>query len=281
MTIRDEAFEGLPLSVPVIDAHTHLLGYYYTGWYSAFQETSDVIALMGHLGIDAIVTAPHSLILGDSRATNKAAHDAAVTFPGRVYGYIFIYPGDDMDTVREIIARYAPDPCFVGFKFLPGYHGPLTAPAYEYAMDYAAEHQCPVLTHLWGESPGARDIARIAGQRPDLKLLAAHQGGGSADCTDAIAEVMRDHPNVSMEICGSLFNTYSLEEMVDLVGDDRIIYGSDLINLDPRYDLGQVVFSTLPDTSKRKILAGNFLRQLEGSALGRITLTARQSAAPP
>ncbi|HEY3416286.1 MAG TPA: amidohydrolase family protein [Armatimonadota bacterium] len=272
MSIRDDAFAGRPIPIPVIDAHTHLLGYYLNGWYSAIQTTEDVIALMDHLGIDAIVTAPHSLVYGDAEATNAAAATAIAAFPGRVYGYIFVYPLDDLDAVRENIARYAAHPGFVGFKFLPGYHGSLEAPAYAYAMDFAVEHGCPVLTHLWSGSPGAREVDAIASARPELKLIAAHQGGGNADCTDALAAVMRDHPHVLLELCGSLYNHYALEDLVNLVGDERIIYGSDLINLDPRYDFGQVVFSTLPDTSKRKILAENFLRLLDGSALGKITM---------
>jgi predicted TIM-barrel fold metal-dependent hydrolase len=272
MSIRDDAFAGRPITVPIIDAHTHLLGYYLNGWYTAFQETATVITLMDHLGIDAIVTAPHTLVSGDAEATNEATIAAAAEYPGRIYGYIFVYPHDDLAIVRKIIARYAAHPSFVGFKLLPGYHGSLLAPAYAYALDFAAEHGCPVLTHLWGSSPGAAEVEAIVQTRPALKLLAAHQGGGSADCTDALVAVMREHPHVTMELCGSLYNHYALENLVEMVGDERIVYGSDLINLDPRYDFGQVVFSTLPDESKSKILAGNFLRLLEGSALGSIAI---------
>jgi hypothetical protein len=274
MSIRDDAFAGRAIDVPVIDAHTHILGYYLNGWYSAIQSTEEVIALMDRLGIDAIVTAPHSLIHGDAAATNASAEAAVAAFPGRIYGYIFVYPGDDLAVIRQSIDRYAANPGFVGFKFLPGYHGPLNVPGYSYAMDFAVANRCPVLVHLWGNNPGASDVAEAVRSRPELKFIAAHQGGGSKECSDELAAVMRDYPNVTMETCGSMFNRYCLEDLVALVGDERIVYGSDLINLDPRYDFGQVVFSTLPDESKRKVLAGNFLRLLDGSALGQIAIAA-------
>ena len=62
------------------------------------------------------------------------------------------------------------------------------------------------------------------------------------------------------------------EEIVDLAGEDRVIYGSDLINIDPRFDFGRVVFSALDDRIKRKILADNFLNLLKGSNMGQICL---------
>jgi predicted TIM-barrel fold metal-dependent hydrolase len=58
--------------------------------------------------------------------------------------------------------------------------------------------------------------------------------------------------------------------LVAIAGEDRVIYGSDLINLDPRYDFGRVVFSPLPDGVKRKILSGNFLSLLRDSGMGGI-----------
>lgn len=272
MGIRDEAFAGQPISVPIIDAHTHLLGYYYNGWYQAFNSHQAVIALMDHLGIDCIVTAPHALIAGDMALANRVADEAATAYPGRIYGYITICPQDGLPAVKAEVARYAGNRHFLGFKFLPGYHGPLACPEYDYALDFAAEAGCPVLSHIWGDAPALNEVERAAKQNPRLKLLMAHQGGGSAPMTEAYAALMRDYPNLFMELCGMLYNTCTMEEYVTLAGEDRVIYGSDMVNLDPRYDFGQVVLSPLPDEIKQKILAGNYLRLLEGSQLGRIEL---------
>ena len=63
-----------------------------------------------------------------------------------------------------------------------------------------------------------------------------------------------------------------MEAIVDLIGEDKIIFGTDAINLDPKYELGKVAFSTLSDTVKEKIFARNYLKILENSQLGKIEL---------
>lgn len=260
----------MPVSVPVIDAHTHILEYFHLGWYQSFTTNPEIIALMDHIGIDCIVTAPHSLILGGMEYTNRIAAEAAEEYPGRIYGYISVIPGEGLGAVKAILNRYVKNDRFVGLKLLPGYHGPLACAEYDYALDFAAETACPVLCHIWGNSPSMEEVERAVKARPGLKLIMAHQGGGYAECTDAYVELMSVYPNLYMDICGSLYNRYSMEEMVELAGEDRVIYGSDLINLDPRYDLGRVVFSILDDRVKRKLLAENFLKIIEDSQMGHI-----------
>jgi len=272
MQIVDEAFNGMPITAPVIDAHTHILEYYHSGWYQSFTTNKDIIAVMDHIGIDCIVTAPHSLILGDMEYTNKIAAEATEEYPGRIFAYISIIPHEGIEAVKAALYKYSKNERFIGLKFLPGYHGFLAGIEYDYALDFAAEIGCPVLCHIWENSPSLLDVERAAKSRPDLKLMMAHQGGGNADCSDAYAKLMSIYPNLYMEICGSLFNQYSMEQLVELASEDRVIYGSDLINLDPRYDFGRVVFSTLDDRIKKKILAENFLHLISGSKMGHICL---------
>jgi len=272
VTIRDQAFAGQPIDVPVIDAHSHILGYCAFGWYQSIRSTKDVVALMDCLGIDCIVTAPHNMIYGNMEAANRTTADAAEEFPGRIYGYICLRPQQGLDEVRKTLETWSKNKWFVGLKFLAGYHGPLVCPEYDYAMDFAADVGCPVLTHTWANNPSMADIERAVKRRPDLKLLVAHQGGGDAGMTDQFVKLMKTYPNLSMEICGSLFNPYSMEDLVEMSGEDRVIYGSDLINLDPRFDFGKVIFSTLNDTIKKKILAENYLNLFKGSSMGSISL---------
>lgn len=272
MTIRDEAFLGRPVSAFVVDAHTHITPYYMSGWYQTPRETANaaVVASLDRLGIDKIVTAPHMLVMGMMRQANEATAKAACDFPGRIYGYIAVCPGEGLDAVRSELMKYGDDPRFVGLKFLPGYHGSLLQREYQYAADFAHEKSCPVLVHTWGGSPPLAEAEETARKRPGMKLMCAHQGGGSAELSRRLAEIMKDVPNLYMEICGSLVNPLGVEDLVALAGEDRVIYGSDLINLDVRYDFGRVVFSPLPDAQKQKLLSGNFLSLLQTSQMGRI-----------
>jgi len=272
MTIRECAFEGKPVPCFVVDAHTHMGPSYRTGWYQTPDETrmSAVIAVMERLGIDCIVNAPHYITTGGMAATNAEAAGEAADFPGKVYAYIAICPSAGIDVVKAELKKYRGDPRFLGLKMLGGYHGPYTQSEYLYAFDFADEVSCPVLLHTWYNSPPLKEIAGICESRRNMKILCAHQGGGSAAHTRELASIMKDIPNITMEICGSLGNTLTIEEMTELVGEDRIVYGSDMIDLDARYDFGRVVLSTLSDEVKQKILGKNFLRLLEGSSMGKI-----------
>ena len=272
MTIRECAFEGKPVPCFVVDAHTHMGPSYHGGWYQTPEETrlTAVMALMERLGIDCIVNASHFIVTGGMAAANEEAAVAVAEFPGKVYGYISICPSCGIDAVRSELEKYKTHPQFLGLKLLGGYHGPYTQPEFIYAFDFANEMSCPVLLHTWCNDPPLTEIAGICESRRRMQILCAHQGGGDASLTKELASIMKDVPNITMEICGSLSNTLSIEEMTELTGEDRIVYGSDMVDLDPRYDFGRVVMSTLPDEVKCKILSGNYLRLLENSSMGRI-----------
>lgn len=272
MTIREQAFAGLPLDIPVIDAHTHIHCYYEKGWHQNpdFTSMESFIQQQDVLGINCSVTSPHALVDGMTELTNRQAAEAAERFPGRVYGYINVAPFDGMDICKKNIETYAKNPAFVGFKLLGGYHGDYTEPEYTYAMDFANEAGCPVLCHTWSNKPALSIMVAAVEKRPGMKLLMAHQGGGSKLCTQQAAPFVREIPNLYMELCGSLYNPLSFADIAQLVGTDKMIFGTDSINLDVRFDFGRLAFSDLSDADKRKIFAGNFLRILETSQMGKI-----------
>lgn len=274
MTIRDEAFAGLPLSCPVIDAHTHMGPYHMSGWHQKYDRTDTGLVLddIARLGIDCIVTAPHVMVQERMAEANAMATEMAIKYPGKVYGYISIVPPCGMDAVKKELETYRDNRAFLGLKFLTGYHGDLLQPEYEYAMDFADEMGCPVLCHEYGNIPDRKEFVQALKTRHNMKLLIAHQGGGFAVDTRACAPIIRDHENAYMEICGSLDNQLPLEVIVDLVGEDKVIFGTDAINLDPKYELSKVAFSSLTDSAKEKIFAANYLRVLQYSQMGTITI---------
>jgi predicted TIM-barrel fold metal-dependent hydrolase len=139
-------------------------------------------------------------------------------------------------------------------------------------MDFADVMGCPVLGHEYGNIPDRQEFPEALKARHNMKLLIAHQGGAFAADTRACAPIIRNHENAYMEICGSLDNQLPMEVMAELVGEDKLIFGTDMISLDPKYDLGKIAFSQLPDSAKEKIFAGNFLNTLQDSQMGKIVL---------
>ena len=274
MTICDQAFAGLPLSCPVIDAHTHIGPYHMSGWHQKYDrvDTGLVLEDLTRLGIDRIVTAPHPMVQERMGEANRMAAEMAAQYPGKVYGYISIVPSCGMDAVKKELETYRENTAFLGIKFLTGYHGDLLQPEYEYAMDFADEMGCPVLCHEYGNIPDRKEFVEALKTRHNMKLLIAHQGGGFAADTRACAPIIRDHENAYMEICGSLDNALPVEAIADMAGEDKVIFGTDAINLDPKYELGKVAFASLTDDAKKKIFAENYLKVLQYSQMGKIHL---------
>lgn len=276
MTIREQAFAGKPISCPVIDAHTHISSSHFDGWHQKYDriDTRSILEDLDRLGIDCIVTAPHPLLTERMEEANEMAAAAALEYPGKVYGYISVVPNCGMEAVKEQIAKYSKNPAFVGLKFLSGshYHGKLERAEYQYAMDFAEEVACPVLCHVYANVPAYEEFCAAVENRHRMKLIIAHQGGGFAKYTRITAPLIRGCDNAFLEICGSLDNQLPMEAMVELAGEDKVIFGTDAINLDPKYEIGKVALSPLSDDVKKKIFAENYLRLLEDSQMGKILL---------
>ena len=171
----------------IIDAHTHLGSCCERGWHQKYDRIDDasVVEDFTGIGIETIVTAPYVLTQGRMQEANRIALRAANEFPGKIYGYITIIPFCGIDEVKSEIKKYIADSHFVGFKFLTGYHGEILQPEYEYAMDVANEMKCPVLVHEWGDIPKRSGIETAIKKRHNLKMVIAHQGGGSEEDTKA------------------------------------------------------------------------------------------------
>lgn len=272
MSIRDLAFEGKPIPSFIIDAHTHIGPYFKSGWHQNPDYTSldSMIRVYDRLGINCFVTAPHLITDSMTVQANEAALEAAKRYPGRAYCYISVAPFEGMDVLKKNLDRFGKEPAFVGLKFLGGYNGTYTEDVYRYAADFAQETACPILCHTWGSSSFLNTMREMAETHPEASIIAAHQGGGSADMTEFAASFMPDVPNFYLELCGSLYNPLCLDDIVGMVGEDRVIFGTDAINLDPKFDFGRVAFSPLEDSIKEKIFSGNYLRLIEKSRMGRI-----------
>lgn len=272
MTIREEAFAGLPISCPVIDSHTHIGPYHLSGWHEKYDrtDTASVLEDLARLGIDCIVTAPHPLVQERMAEANQIAAQAAEAFPGKVYGYISVIPPCGLEEVKQELRKYEKNPAFIGLKFLSGYHGSLLQKEYAYAMDFADEMGCPVLCHIYANVPDKNEFPQALKTRHNMQLIVAHQGGAFASETRSCAPIIRDHENAYMELCGSLDNSLGVEQIVALVGEDKVIFGTDAINLDPKYELGKVALSPISDEAKIKIFAGNYLKLLQNSQMGHI-----------
>ena len=110
-------------------------------------------------------------------------------------------------------------------------------------------------------------LKKTGGRNNSGRLTTRHQGGGHKGETAFFLKVMKDYPNLYLDTCGSIANAMSIWDMALEAGEDRLVYGSDILYMEPRYELGKIVFSGMPEELMRKIFAENYLKLLEGSVV--------------
>ncbi len=88
-----------------------------------------------------------------------------------------------------------------------------------------------------------------------------HSGNTAEPRREAIAAA-RACPNVYLETCSTFRTPGVIEELVDGVGVDRVLFGSDMPLMDPRSQIGKIITARISDEAKQKILGGNAGRLL-------------------
>jgi predicted TIM-barrel fold metal-dependent hydrolase len=131
---------------------------------------------------------------------------------------------------------------------------------YQAAFAYAGEHAIPILSHEWG-NPGF--LEELSGRYPQIDFIIAHTGFWNGRSDFQYAGVLRQRANVFVDLAYSNVYYEVLERMVEQVGAEKILWGSDFPLHDLGYQLGRVLFSKLDDAQRTMILGGNMLRILE------------------
>lgn len=246
---------GRPLTgVDVVDAHAHL------GTYSLFfvpdSDAAAMVGVMDRTGVRLTVISSNRAIQHDAPAGNDETLRAIDRFPDRIAGYGVVNPWQRPE--REL-NRIAEDPRFVGVKVHPDLHEyPLTGDLYTPLWERAAAERIPVLTHTWH---GSRfDDPAMAGEvlarHPGIPFLLGHSGVSPAGMAASI-EVAQRHPTAYLEVCGSGMTGSHLRWLVDRVGADRVLFGSDFPFIDQRCSLGRVVGAGFDSGTAAAILGGN------------------------
>lgn len=261
-TIRDlvEGGESLAaLGWRIIDAHAHLgpTG----GFYIPRSGADDMVAMMDRLGIDRTMLASHLAVSCDAVRGNDLTAEAARRYPGRLHGYVVVNPHYPEEVEGELCRGY--DVLGLhGIKLHPTFQDySVSDPACAPVWRFAEERRVPVLSHTWDRDERCRPslFAALAEAHPAVPFILGHSGGTPAGKREAVA-VAQAHPNVYLDICGSTLTRAELEWMVAEVGAERILFGTDVPWLDPRFLIGKVVYARLSAEEQRLILGENIAR---------------------
>lgn len=251
---REFLEHGKLVSTKVIDAHTHM---HAVGDASTpVSSEEDCIKLMDDENIESIWCTTHEDLFSPSNVVNEGTIGFAHKYPDRVKAYYAFNPNH-----KEIylggINRILTDDSVIGLKFLPNYHNfALEGDGYREALDFADEYKLIVLSHTWGDKPqnNVGNVREMIKSHKDLFFIMGHSAPGDLD---GAIEVAKKHDNVYLDLCDIHRHSGIVEKMVNCVGSERILFGTDMPWYDPNYGIGSVLCAKISDEDKKNVLYNN------------------------
>lgn len=233
----------------IIDLHAHFSPFCFT-----IPETSaeSMVATMDRIGVKSTVCSSMACMIAETTWGNDQVRDAMHAFPGRILGYFSVYPYNAADVARETEQRIKER--FTGLKLHSSngfaYNDPNYAPAYE------AANACrmPVLLHVWGEEKSFSEIREMANRYPDANFLLAHSGSANPQ---GYVKMANSLPNVYLDLAYSVSPPGLVRSFVEVVGAEKITWGSDVYFFSQAQQIGKVLGAKIPEADKIRILSTN------------------------
>ncbi len=196
------------------------------------------------------------------RACNDQTRVLMERYPERVTGFAYVNSGHAQEACEELDFRLR-EQHFVGLKLWVAV--PCIDPRLDELMEICAHYRVPALQHTWkkatsqktGESPPEM-VAALAKRHPRTTIIAAHAGGDY----EYGAKVFRSCDNVLLDIGGNECNAGYVQILVDHVGAERVIFGTDMPGRSFPSQLAKVLGANIAADAKEKILYHNMARVL-------------------
>lgn len=244
----------------VIDVHAH-----YGEWFFPIEMSREqhILHLMEKHEIERAVFSSSLAVVYDMEEGNARLAEFLAKSP-KFYGYVVLNPNYSDVSVRQMQVHLG-NPKFLGVKLHPDYaRRSVSCPESIELLEEARKLRKVALLHTWGAEQ-VEATARVAETFPDMAIIMGHMGGDGregAGWKSGIAAAGK-HPNVYLEVCGSSLHRDRIREAVEALGDDRILYGSDMTLLNPAITLGMIEEADIPARSKANILYENAARVLK------------------
>lgn len=243
-------------ATPVLDGHVHWGEWKpeREGWPGA--SLAEIRAALARSGIDGAVLMP------TDRGDNAGLAEALAADSQGLHFFAWVNPNQPEATMaflEEHVGHLA------GLKIHPSLEGKrVTDPAWEPFLRFAERWRLPVIVHAgrWQEMSSWRFCLDVAEKHPDAAVIVAHLGGDlptlQHDCAREMAK--RNLPNAWLGT-ESIREYYSIRIALDLLGPERLIFGSD-------YPLGwpaaylAVFDGANPTADERRLVCGENLLRL-------------------
>jgi predicted TIM-barrel fold metal-dependent hydrolase len=251
--------------MPIIDVHVHTdVGKSLADFAEQIEIAEQFDAVLVTYAIRPVADASRYVFPTPEfcQRSNDETYALMQRYPERVRGFCYVNPYH-ADAAAAELERRLMTQGFVGLKL---WHAlPCYDPRVDRLLEICAHYRVPALQHTWikangqktGESPPAM-VAEMAKRHPRTTIIAAHAGGDY----EYGAKVFRSCENVLLDIGGNECNAGYVGILVDHVGADRVIFGTDMPGRSFPSQLAKVLGTDLSADDKGKILYKNMARVL-------------------
>jgi len=245
----------------IIDVHTHPI---MREAHSGRKESSGVIARAKAQGIVHLIALGDVLVHGrlptaeQIRMINDDTAWLMRESPGFVTGFCYLNP-----TLGErAVAREVERCVGLGFRGLKlEIANNARAACMRPVMEAAELHQLVVLQHAWSMTnirqrsfhTDPEDVARLAGRFPQVRIIMAHLTG----CGIRGMLAVKPHRNVFVDTSGAAPEAGLVEQAVEHLGAERVLYGSDVPVRDFSVAIARITGSRLDAVTRQKVLHDN------------------------
>lgn len=237
----------------IFDAHGHIGGD--IRLQLGKNTAGDLLKTLDRLGVNAVCVSPILSFASDCLRGNALALETARRYAGRIYAYATPSPFcEDCDMERYL----EPGNGILGIKIHGEYQAgtALSDGRFDAAYEIAAKKRLPVLFHAW-TARQVNEGVEVVKRYPDANFIFAHVGFTEADAKAAVIAAAGKYDNLFVDTAISSAYDGSIEYLVNRVGDEKVLYGSDCSFFDCCHTLGKLALSRISDDQKEKILGEN------------------------
>jgi hypothetical protein len=228
-----------------IDFHAHIGEF--TGLFNVKMSAPDIVELNRGYGVEKTLI---------SSLPNDVTRDAVERFPEELIGLYWANPYDprSVEELRGAVKDWG----FRGVKLHPLFGAFVASDEIVYPIMEEA-HKLGVMVQIHSGHPPFSlpwSIGELAEVFPDVKIVMIHMGHGHAVYIQAAINTAKRYDNIYLETSGMPMHT-KIREAFEVVGENRILYGSDIPCHHPSVEMQRVRVSGLNEEQLNRVFYEN------------------------
>jgi len=252
-----------------IDTHFHLG--YQPDFYYPDVPLKNCLIKMDKLNIAKCINAHNvALLMGELRKGMEECKNIYENSEGRIISYLIFNPKRGKKCI-QIMDEYLDKKIFKGIKIHPSIHRVYADDQlYDKVWKYAADKGIPIMSHTW-EISDYNPIQKFSfpprfenyiKNYPNVTFICGHAGGRYKGILECV-KLLKKYNNVYADVAGDVYNNNLIKYLVENVGSDKILFGSDGIWVNWNTRLGMILNADILMEDKENILFKNAKRLFE------------------